>query len=241
MHGRRHRQAVRQCFVCRIGRQIGVQIDAAGQAKAQRAFARNTCACRATSRCWGICVLARCALPSENLCAGKLACKICNSQIRLLPHHGISGSRLGLALASSFLWAICSVPSFGISKFARTFGLQYQQSGRLQWAFACIFKRVATIVPRNPESNQRPNLLLLCMFFSWWPWSVSNRAGLKWGVALASHASRFLREAAFAVERDAPDAIRTCDLCFRKAELGSGDCLKQQFEMVACPGFEPAR
>lgn len=99
MHGRRHRQAVRQCFVCRIGRQIGVQIDAAGQAKAQRAFARNTCACRATSRCWGICVLARCALPSENLCAGKLACKICNSQIRLLPHHGISGSRLGLALA----------------------------------------------------------------------------------------------------------------------------------------------
>lgn len=94
----------------------------------------------------------------------------------------------------------------------RTFGLQCQQSGRLQWAFACIFKRVATIVPRNPESNQRPNLLLLCMFFTWCPWPVSNRAGLKWGVALASHASRFLREEAFAVERDAPDAIRTCDL-----------------------------
>lgn len=241
MHGRRHRQAVRQCFVCRIGRQIGVQIDAAGQAKAQRAFARNTCACRATSRCWGICVLARCALPSENLCAGKLACKICNSQIRLLPHHGISGSRLGLALASSSCGRSAQFPRSEYRNSPRTFGLQYQQSGRLQWAFACIFKRVATILPRNPESNQRTNFLLLCMFLPGCPWPVSNRAGLKWGVALASHASRSLREAAFAVARDAPDAIRTCDLCFRKAELGSGDCLKQQFEMVACPGFEPAR
>lgn len=239
MHGRRHRQAVRQCFVCRIGRQIGVQIDAAGQAKAQRAFARNTLSSYFS-------VLGYLRLGALRVAEREPVRRKTRMQ-DLQPRSGsypITGS---LAVDSGWrsrprsCGRSAQFPRSEYRNSPRTFGLQYQQSGRLQWAFACIFKRVATIVPRNPKSNQRPNLLLLCMFFPWCPWPVSNRAGLKWGVALASHASRFLREEAFAVERDAPDAIRTCDLCFRKAELRSGDCLKQQFEMVACPRFEPAR
>lgn len=31
----------------------------------------------------------------------------------------------------------------------------------------------------------------------------------------------------------APDTIRTCDLCLRRATLS--DCIKKQFEMVSCP------
>src|ERR1700758_5548889 len=50
----------------------------------------------------------------------------------------------GLAPAPSFLRAICSIPSFGIAKFAAAhlawrYQQKYQQSGPLQWAYAWIF------------------------------------------------------------------------------------------------------
>jgi hypothetical protein len=50
----------------------------------------------------------------------------------------------GLAPAPSFWRAICSIPSFGIAKFAAArlawrYQQKYQQSGPLQWAYAWIF------------------------------------------------------------------------------------------------------
>ena len=50
----------------------------------------------------------------------------------------------GLAPAPSFLRAICSIPSFGIAKFAAArlawrYQQKYQQSGPLQWAYVWIF------------------------------------------------------------------------------------------------------
>jgi hypothetical protein len=56
----------------------------------------------------------------------------------------ISQICFGLPPAPSFLWAIRSIPSFGIAKFAASrlasrYQQKYQQSGPLQWAFAWIF------------------------------------------------------------------------------------------------------
>ena len=81
----------------------------------------------------------------------------------------------GLALAPSFLRAICSIPSFGNREISRQrlpprYQQKYQQNDRLQRAlsrtFTNVFKCAAQILLKNQESNQGYNLLLLLMFYA---------------------------------------------------------------------------
>jgi len=81
----------------------------------------------------------------------------------------------GLAPAPSFLWAICSIPLFGIAKFAAArFGLAIPAKIPATWtaavSFCLNFQFVATAFRENPESNQRLKLLLSLVFFTWRPW-----------------------------------------------------------------------
>jgi hypothetical protein len=127
----------------------------------------------------------RCALASEHVCAGKLACKICNSQIRLLP-------------PSRELWqSTCSGwrsrhRSCGRSaQFPRS---EYRNSrGTFGFAiptkmptkrtagvnFYLCFQCVGKFFPRNPESSQWFKLLLSLEFFPWCPWPESNQHSLR--------------------------------------------------------------
>jgi hypothetical protein len=77
----------------------------------------------------------------------------------------------GVTPAPSLLRAICSIPSFGIAKFAATVLIsrcqqKYQQIEWLEFTFYQCFQRVSKIVPKNMESNQWLKLLFLLMFSS---------------------------------------------------------------------------
>jgi hypothetical protein len=78
----------------------------------------------------------------------------------------ISQICFGLAPAPSFLRAICSIPSFGIAKFAGArlawrYRQKYQQSGPPQWAFAWIFNPSRQF---SGEIRNRTSVLSYCYY-----------------------------------------------------------------------------
>jgi hypothetical protein len=92
------------------------------------------------------------------------------------PHHRSSGSRrVRVGVCAIVLADHCSIRPFGNIEIRRgAFGLaipaKIPAKRTAAVGFCLYFQCVATIVPRNPESNQRLKLLLLFIFFLWCPW-----------------------------------------------------------------------
>ena len=80
----------------------------------------------------------------------------------------------GLALAPSFLRAICSIPSFGIAKFAVNVwspdtNKNANKTDRCS-ELLLVFSMHREKFPENQKSNQYCKLLLLLIFSGWCPW-----------------------------------------------------------------------
>src|SRR6516164_3677680 len=76
--------------------------------------------------------------------------------------------REGLALAPSFLLAICSIPSFGIAetrgeRLLPRYQQKYQQNGRLgslqPRTFTCVFNAPRKFSQRDQESKDRKSVV----------------------------------------------------------------------------------
>jgi hypothetical protein len=96
---------------------------------------------------------------------------------RALVEFRSGGAVFGLALAPSFLRAICSNRSFGIAKFAVNVCPSDTNKNANKtdgWSeLLPVFSMHRQIFPRNPESNQCLKILLLLVFFTWCPWPVA--------------------------------------------------------------------
>jgi hypothetical protein len=81
----------------------------------------------------------------------------------------------GLALALSFLRAICSIPSFGIAKFAVNIWSP-DINKNANKTDGCrellrVFSMLREKLPKNKKSNQYCKLLLLLIFLVWCSWA----------------------------------------------------------------------